>query len=261
MALKPPGDEQDSNVILEDRPWELVEYMFPLRKSYRHGDLFLSSAPIKDFASVPTALFEPHFKRDVIPNIDLNDGGDSDPDWGLYAAERSLGDGLTGEPVAAKQAATCLYAGAGSSDDEDAASGLAQPQTPMTALNALSPAPSLSAVSSTARSRRASNRRTSTVDPKRPSGFSTQNAISLAKDDDEDSEDSDDDPEVVEPPPAAKRPRTGSKTTNTASSSRTTTGGKAPAKRTTGGKSVARKATGGKTVSRKATAGKAPRKR
>jgi mediator of RNA polymerase II transcription subunit 12 len=215
MALS-AADDPEGSIALDDRPWELLGQMWPIKTSHRHEDMFLSTRNIKDTASIPMSLFGPRFKRDAIYS-------EPESTWDEYASERTLGDGLAGEPLAAKQAATLLFAGT----DDDVSS----PRT------ALTPAESV-----ITRPRRHSTRNLA--------GSSSRDAIPVPEDDSDDSSDSEE-----ADPPLAKRPRTGSKTTT-----RATTGGKAPAKRVTGGKSVARKATGGKGVARK-TGGKAPRKR
>lgn len=219
----------DTQVPLDDRPWELFENLTPDHPTIRHVNMFLSTRPIRDTASIPMSLFEPQLKRDAIPR----DGGE----WESSGAERNLGDGLTGEPLAAKQASTLLYASPAL--EETTASATATTTQPTTPATAKSDPPSpLSSITA----RRPSTR-------KAGAGTSSKDAIAVEE------ESSDSDLEVVEAPPT-KRPRVGSKST-----ARPAMGGKAPAKRTTGGKSVGRKATGGKNVGRKGMGGKAPRKR
>lgn len=214
----------DTDVPLDDRPWELFENLTPNQSSIRHVDMFLSSRPIRDTASIPMSLFDPQLKRDAIPR--------DEGDWESSGAERNLGDGLTGEPLAAKQASTLLYA----SPSPDAPVSTTQPTTPAAVVRSDTPSPL-----PVPAARRPSTR-------KAGAGTSSKDAIAVEEDS------SGSDLEVVEPPPA-KRPKVGSKSTAK------TTAGKAPAKRATGGKSVGRKATGGKNVGRKGMGGKAPRKR
>jgi mediator of RNA polymerase II transcription subunit 12 len=235
---------------LDDRPWEMFEQLVPTAKTVKHVDMFLSSRPIRDTASIPITLFKPQLKRDPLPHAHVAQG---DNDWETSVAERNLGDGLAGEPLGLKQAATLLFAqpksdpSPESSEDETTSvahthtrtrtetSKKSSPITAMTPLTTLTPAN---------RPRRSSTR----------AGTSTKDAIAL------DDSSSDSDLEIVaEPPP--KRARVGSKSTTTTAAERPTTSGKAPAKRTTGGKGVPRKGTGGKNVARKAPAGKAPKKR
>lgn len=216
----------DTEVPLDDRPWELFEQLEPHTPQSRHVDMFLSTRPIRDSASIPMALFNPQIKRDAIPS--------QSGEWESYPAERNLGDGLTGEPLAVKQSATLLFSAPTPVPDDPPLTGLQSTITSSMGSHPSSPVPPVPA-------RRSSIRK---------AGMSSKDAIAVEEDT------SESDLEVVEPP-LAKRPRTGSSSTK----SRASVGGKAPAKRTTGGKSVARKATGGKNVGRKGMGGKAPKKR
>jgi len=237
--------EASETTPLDDRPWEMFEQLVPAAKTVKHVDMFLSSRPIRDTASIPITLFKPQLKRDPIPYAH-----DSEDGWETSVAERNLGDGLAGEPLALKQAATLLFAQPTTDPSSDSSehehpvahthtrtrtetTKKSSPISVMTPLTTLTPAN---------RPRRSSTR----------AGTSTKDAIAL------DDSSSESDLEIVaEPPP--KRARVGSKSTTTGE--RPTTSGKAPAKRTTGGKGVPKKGTGGKNVGRKAPAGKAPKKR
>jgi mediator of RNA polymerase II transcription subunit 12 len=248
MALQTA--DASETIPLDDRPWEMFEQLAPTPRKLRHVDQFLSSRPIRDTSSIPVALFDPLLKRDPLPVQP-----DIEEECEQSRAERNLGDGLAGEPLAAKQASTHLFA---MPDDtptaaEEPGPSMSQAGTPKTesAHSPITPIPSITPAN---RPRRASARTLKT-------GGSTKDAIDL----EESSSDSDDDIIAQAPPP--KRARVGSKSTGTGSGAapappaRPAVGGKAPAKRTTGGKGVARKATGGKNVGRKAPGGKAPKKR
>ena len=249
MGLTCPslGDDDGSfnaSLPLDDRPWEMFPQMASLQQQARRSELFLASHPLKDTASIPMSWFRPLLKRDALPGpvhqaTDL-DGGESDSDtpWQNSASERNLGDGLAGEPIAAKQIATMLYAGQDDIDQNDPVTErpIRSPRIPLDFT--LSPANSVASILPRRMSTRIAQASGSNRDP-----------IPVDVGDDEEGDDSDE-LELVDAP-VAKRPRTASK-------SRPTTGGKVPAKKTVGGKSVARKATGGKTV-KKTTGGKAPR--
>jgi mediator of RNA polymerase II transcription subunit 12 len=237
-ARRPVALQIDSvNTPLDDRPWEFLEQLAPTPKSLKHVELFLSSRPIRDTASIPISLFKPRIKRDAIPPQDTEG-------WEESIAERNLGDGLAGEPLIAKQTSTLLFAHpASSSDEEEKVPTSLKTDPASTPLTEARSSPAIPAITPANRPRRASARSTNYK-----TGSSTKDAIDL---------DSSSDSEVEEVQPPSKRPRVGSKSTAT---ERPTTSGKAPAKRTTGGKGVARKATGGKNVGRKAP-GKAPKKR
>ena len=225
----------DTEVPLDDRPWELFEQLTPQSTKPRHVDMFLSNQPIRDTSSISMALFNPQLKRDCLPP--------QHGEWELYPAERNLGDGLTGEPMAAKQSATLLYS-ASTPTISDSTSSAPVPNIPTPANPGTPSEPSASSPIPQ------STRRSSIRKAGAGGGSSTKDPIPV----DEDSSDGSD-LEIVAVPPA-KRPRKGSET-----KARASTGGKAPAKKTTGGKGVARKATGGKNVGRKAPGGKAPKKR
>lgn len=252
MALTAGGGIDDSHTelssALDDRPWELFDHMFPPPPAAPHNEQFLSARPSRDTASIPTALFNPKIKRETMPNVQLHatdiDEGEIDDErtWEDYASERNLGSGFTGEPIAAKQLATMLFAGPEEATIENDIT-LITSRSPLPALEAAAMSPaatSVSGISQLARPRRKSTRL---------SQASGSNRDPIPIDEDEEGEISDD-VEAIDGP-ATKRPRTASK-------SRPTTGGKAPARKTLGGKGVARKVTGGKSV-KKTTGGKAPR--
>ncbi|KAK4684962.1 hypothetical protein P7C73_g5195, partial [Tremellales sp. Uapishka_1] len=194
---------------LDDRPWEMFEQMTPNPPLSGHRDQFLASRPFKDTSSIPMYLFGPQMKRDHVPDTSDEGQVEDEMSWRDFAAERSLGNGLAGEALSARQLATMLYA-----SEPDAPS----PATSVSAVSAMAPAAPV-------RPRRASTR---LIARPQPSG-STQDPIEI----DDDGNEDDSDLEVVEGPPASKRPRTG---------------GKAVPRTTTGGKSVARKNTGGKST-------------
>jgi mediator of RNA polymerase II transcription subunit 12 len=97
----------DVGIALDDRPWEMIEQMVTVPVQ-RHPDLFLASKALKDTASIPIALFRPQLTRDEVPEA-VEDKDDSRP-WENSAAERNLGNGFAGEPVAVRQTATILFA-------------------------------------------------------------------------------------------------------------------------------------------------------
>ena len=234
---RPIALQTDNEVTpLDDRPWEFLEYLAPTPKPLKHAELFLSSRPIRDTASIPMALFKPQIKRDPMPLRD-----EEVPS----VAERNLGDGLAGEPLIVKQTSTLLFAHPLSWHGETKVEATSNSHTESNTSTHSNSSPVLNATPAN-RPRRASAQ---TRNYK--TGSSTKDAIDLDTSSSS-SSDSDSDVEVLQPPP--KRPRVGS------TSERPTTSGKAPAKRTTGGKGVARKVTGGKNVGRKAP-GKAPKKR
>lgn len=92
-------------IPLDDRPWEMLEKMSS-QDMPSHSDLFLASKPLKDTASIPMALFKPQLTRDAVPSETTEEVAP----WEHAASERSLGNGFAGEPVAARQAASLLYA-------------------------------------------------------------------------------------------------------------------------------------------------------
>lgn len=215
MALSHSHGDDDQGLALDDRPWEMIEQMFTQPRQ-KHADLFLSSRPMKDTSSIPIALFKPQLSRDEVPDA----AREHPQPWHEASAERNLGNGYAGEPIAARQSATILFARDDGHDMDD--------EAPM----ALPPAPQ--------RAKRLSTRLTAPVELK--GAGTTHDPIAI-----DSASDSDSDIEVVRP--AAKRPRTGSKTTT----ARHVTGGKAPRKAsssasTVAANSTARKATGGKGV-------------
>ncbi|WWD21578.1 hypothetical protein CI109_106064 [Kwoniella shandongensis] len=281
MSLLGPHVVDDGSVeaalSLDDRHWELFEYMAPPPRKIKHQDLYLASTSIKDSSSIPMTLFDPKITRDAIPGLaeeyavhPSNDAtvtadeaiafdDDSDLPWEEYASERNLGDGFAGEPTYARQMITSMFsAGDDQAEDQDVH------------MAGVTNTADLSPVSS-GRPRRASTRIAHHGNNGLPVGLGIGLGLPMAKgsgsnkdpiaieDDEGDDDDSDDgSEEIVTAPPASKRPRTASKSTASGGASgRSTTGGKAPAKRTstTSGKTVSRKVTGGKGV----RGGKAPK--
>lgn len=111
MALSGSHVAEGEGIPLDDRPWEMMEHLTPL-ETPAHVDVFLSTKPLKDTASIPIALFKPQLTRDEVPVLS------SDPEpWDYASSERNLGNGAAGEPVSARQLATILYAP--SLDDEE----------------------------------------------------------------------------------------------------------------------------------------------
>lgn len=213
MALTGSQHLADGEGIpLDDRPWEMLEFMAAL-PTPPHRDLFLASKPMKDTASIPIALFKPQLTRDAVPYTSTTT--DDDRAWEQASAERSLGNGFAGEPIAARQTATILYARRDGSAVEEVK--LALPPTPSKV------------------------KRLNTRIANAPKGAgTTADPIAIESD----SSSSDEEPLA----PAAKRPRTGSKTA-TGSGARQATAGKAPRKAAASTASTtARKATGGKGV-------------
>lgn len=206
MALSSSQGEDDQGIALDDRPWEMIEQMFTAPPQ-RHGDMFLSSKPIKDTSSIPIALFKPQITRDEVPYA----ARENPHPWNEASAERNLGNGYAGEPIAARQTATILFA----RDDNNTASD----EPPL----ALPPAPA-----------KVKHLTARLPIPAKGAG-TTHDPIAIDSGSDNDSD-------IEEVRPAAKRPRTGSKTTT-----RQVTGGKAPRKASTNS-TTARKATGGKGV-------------
>lgn len=258
-----PNGDFEAAVPFDDRPWEMFEKMGPASRAPSHGYLFLASKPLADTASIPMALFGPRLKRDALPDDPSADlpGGDRMDEYTCFASERNLGDGLTGEPIGARQAATGLFDGS----DEYAAHESAVAPPPVSPASAKT-APSVPAASSTgtttARLRRMSNRLASGAT--KPSGGAADPiTIDIDDDDDEGANDSDSSSSSDEEAlgaRSAKRRRTASKTSATrptAAGKRPATSGKAPARATTGGKNVGRKSTASKT---RRPAGKAPMK-
>jgi mediator of RNA polymerase II transcription subunit 12 len=175
----------------------------------KHCDLFLASKALKDTASIPIALFKPQMVRDEVPDA----AREGDHPWEYASSERNLGNGFGGEPIAARQTATILYAREdGNVGDQPT---LAMPPTP-------------------AKVKRLNPRNSTPV-----KGAGTNNdPISIESDESEEEETR----------PASKRPRTGSKTST--GSTRQVTGGKAPRKAAPARKAPAKnvRSTSGKDV-------------
>ncbi|TXT13184.1 hypothetical protein VHUM_01585 [Vanrija humicola] len=205
----------DVGIALDDRPWEMIEQMVTVPVQ-RHPDLFLASKALKDTASIPIALFRPQLTRDEVPEA-VED--DSRP-WENSAAERNLGNGFAGEPVAARQTATILFA-------RDDGSAVADEETLTVSMPAVP----------------AKVRRLSTRIPV-SAGKQTGTVVDPIAIDSDDGSDEEEEEDTARP--AAKRPRTSSKSVG----GRQVTGGKAPRK-TSGAVSAGqtgRKATAAKGV-------------
>jgi len=262
MALITPGviddGHTDTSLPLDDRPWECFDHMIPLPPRPPHNVRFLASRPLRDTGSMSLALFNPKLKRETLPEDDTSSletaEGEVEPDtkWGDYASERNLGDGLAGEPIAAKQIATRLFAGPDEAtvENEIMVNKSAAPLPELEA--AMAAGTDASAISSTQTPRL---RRMSTRLAQTQSQTSGSNRDPITIDDGEEAGETSDDIEEVDGP-TAKRAKTTS--ASALASSRPTTGGKAMARKTVGGKSMARKGVGGKSV-RKTTGGKGPR--
>ena len=182
----------------DDRPWETSEQLEPSERSLHHGDSFLDPTPLANNSSLPLSAFDAKLCRDKIPGLQ------SEP-WAAYASERSLGNGLVGEPPSAAVQATTMYNG-----DFQAAQPIAMASEGL--LSATSPS-----VASAYTREQPEVKGQSQPNGVKSSGQSTHDPIEI-DDDDED----DDDIEVI--PPPAKRPRT------------------SISKSSTGSKTVARKA-------------------
>ncbi|KLT44190.1 hypothetical protein CC85DRAFT_283709 [Cutaneotrichosporon oleaginosum] len=202
--------DSDMGMALEDRPWEMVEQMVD-QPILKHCDMFLTSKALKDTSSIPIALFKPQLVRDEVPDA----AREGEHPWEYASSERNLGNGFGGEPIAARQAATILYARKdGNVGDQPT---LVMPPTP-------------------AKVKRLNPRNSTPV-----KGAGTNNdPISIESDESEEEEE--------EPRPASKRPRTGSKTST--GSTRQVTGGKAPRKAAPARKAPAKnvRSTSGKEV-------------
>ena len=245
MALSGIGVFDDGNIdsllSLDDRPWELFDQLLPSRSGGIDSDQFLAAGPFRDTTSISMSLFNPKMKRDALPDTGIpstqTDEGETVAD--KYASERNLGNGLGGEPMAAKEFATKLYAGL---DEAGAEVHLTMDssRSPLPRLDSAVPSATSISTAPSARQRRLSNRLVQTSEP-------TYDLTAIDEDDNKNDSDGLEESDA----PVSKRPRTASK-------SRASVGGKAPARKTVGGKTVARKATGGKSV-RKSTSGKAPR--
>lgn len=223
----------DSALPLDDRRWELFEYIGPSKRKIGPQDLFLASAPLKDASSIPITLFDPKITRDAPPNAgtmdaygkpaedgELSPTTDPNPaspveeeprrSWETFASERNLGDGLAGEPAYAKQAATLLF----SVRDND-----------VLEVAPVKSAPELVITSSTS--------------PQKPkvkrSGSGKDKATGSNKDAPAAAEEDENDEDSGAEVPLSKKQKT-AKNNNAAA--------KAPARKTTGGKGVSKKATG-----------------
>jgi mediator of RNA polymerase II transcription subunit 12 len=96
----------------------MFQYLAPLPTRKKHGDQFLASKTFPDHAAIPVKLFNPLIKRDALPGkgtrggISVEDEEDAeDEGWLQYVAERDLGDGSAGHPIAGRYLATDAYAG------------------------------------------------------------------------------------------------------------------------------------------------------
>nr|KIR49643.1 hypothetical protein I312_00731 [Cryptococcus bacillisporus CA1280] len=236
----------DSALPLDDRHWELFEYIGPPKRKIGPQDLFLASAPLKDASSIPITLFDPKITRDAPPNAGTMDaydkaaedgevsptvnpaspvGEEEEPQrsWETFASERNLGDGLAGEPTYAKQAATLVF----SARDNDV------PEV-MHVKSTASQQPVVVVPSSTS-PQKPKGKRSNSSGKDKVTGSNKDAPIAVEEDEnDEDSE--------VEAP-LSKKAKT-AKNSATGSGKSTTTAGKAPARKTTGGKGVSKKAAG-----------------
>ncbi|ODO08687.1 hypothetical protein L198_00420 [Cryptococcus wingfieldii CBS 7118] len=130
------GDAYDleSAMPLDDRKWEMFDYLGPSRKVCGPQDMYLASNPLRDQSSIPVSLFRPRMTRDAPPDSgevrgnkddELPEDGEvpatalpspveEDPGkgkpWERFASERNVGDGLSGEVTGARQLATRLFA-------------------------------------------------------------------------------------------------------------------------------------------------------
>lgn len=272
MSLTNTVDGTESSFSLDDRPWELFEYMHPLPSARKHGQEFLALKAYQDTASIPVAFFDPLIMRDALPGAPQTTDIDGELKWEDLASERNLGNGLAGEPLAVRQAATQMFAGPPKEDDTP-------DQLQQSNLLLSSPATSVSALSH-GPVRRMSTRIASATSARNQLG-TNRDPISIDDDDDDDEgsadgdgdggagdgdgdgddDSSDDSDDLEDAKPLAKRPRLSGKSVS--AGKRPTTGGKAPAKapskaparqtvggKNVGGKNVARKSSG-KTISRK----------
>lgn len=126
MALSGSHVAESEGIALDDRPWEMMEHLTPL-ETPAHVDVFLSSKPLKDTASIPIALFRPQLTRDEVPVLSA-----SPEPWDYASSERNLGNGAAGEPVSARQLATILYAPA-PADEEPKLAPAPAPKRPRNA--------------------------------------------------------------------------------------------------------------------------------
>ena len=264
LHLNAVTTQAEISLPLDERPWEMFDYMAPLPGKTRHRDQYLASKPYSDYASIPASLFDPLIKRDTIPGAGQGDNEDtgSENGWLDYVAERDLGDGVSGEPIASRFLATDAYAGP---DEFESGSGSAN--LPVSApglsgelidLSNISPTTNGSATSSVPLALAPRRQSTRIAMHASASGTGTNNDPIAIDDEDDgqadtasraptthngDSEDETDDTSSEEEEkrrPPAKRPRVGGK------APAKKTAGKAPARKTVGGKAVARK--GGKSV-------------
>lgn len=229
----------DSALPLDDRHWELFEYIGPPKRKIGPQDLFLASAPLKDASSIPITLFDPKITRDAPPNAGTMDayvkaaedgevspvGEEEEPrrSWETFASERNLGDGLAGEPAYAKQAATLVF----SARDNDV------PEV-MPVKSAASQQPVVVVPSSTS-PQKPKGKRSNSSGKDKVTGSNKDAPIAVEEDE------NDEDIEVEAP--LSKKAKT-AKNSATGSGKSTTTAGKAPARKTTGGKGISKKATG-----------------
>ncbi|OXL06191.1 hypothetical protein C348_05673 [Cryptococcus neoformans Gb118] len=233
----------DSALPLDDRRWELFEYIGPTKRKIGPQDLFLASAPLKDASSIPITLFDPKITRDAPPNAGTMDAydnpvgdGELSPttnpaspveearrSWETFASERNLGDGLAGEPAYAKQAATLVF----SARDND----VPEVVVPVKSASGLVITPSTSP-------QKPKIKRSNSGKDK---ATGSNKDAPIAVEEDEDEEDSEAEVPLSKKQKTAKNSAAsrGKSTTTT-----TTTAGKVPARKTTGGKGVSKKATG-----------------
>lgn len=250
--LQESNDLVDAALIhLDDRPWENMEHLQPPPEIKKHNDPLLLARPIKDTGSVPLSFFDPHVCADLPPaspstpeaseDGDGASNSDSEPNWWDFTSERNLGEGLAGEPLAAREVAGSLYAGTADREKEP---GPKTPRSTAVGLGISLP----DQITSADRGRRMSQRLATNpmVTPggsTRPVPPSTTATTTTGKKDnpitiDEDESSDDSSPGEEESAPPTKRPKTGGKTV----------GSKAPRK-TTGGKNMGRKASvGGKST-------------
>jgi mediator of RNA polymerase II transcription subunit 12 len=225
---------EGESIALDDRPWEMLEQMAP-QSMPKHADLFLNSKPLRDSASIPIALFKPQLMRDAVPVEPPN----KTPPWEHASSERSLGNGFAGEPIAARQEASLLYARAehrpkDAELDQDSDTKSSNGDKDSVMATSVKAASSVGSVPPTPV--KAQARRFSTRVPTKGSGTTTDPIAIVSDSDDEDEQ------------PLAKRPRT----TKAASSTRASTSGKAPRK--TSGTSTASTSTGKKAPAKTARA-------
>ncbi|WVQ75963.1 hypothetical protein IAR50_005599 [Cryptococcus sp. DSM 104548] len=245
----------ESAMPLDDRKWELFDYMGPNRKACGPQDMFLTSNPLRDQSSIPVSLFHPRMIRDAPPHSGQvqDDKHEEHPEdgevtatalpspveespgkgkpWEKFASERCLGDGLSGEITGAKQLATRLFAVV---DDFNGEGGEEKERRDAGSLD---------------NSQVDKKKKVSNGKEKKGSG-SSKDPIAF---DDGNSEESGSEA------PAAKKPRTSKSvagahvpvsdsTAPVNGTGRSTTSGKAPARKSTGGKTASKKVVGGKSA-------------